>query len=106
MMTQKQNIAAIAATLPRPFIHAVVGQVDDYCVYLSRFRGLYKFHSHNRDEMYLVLKGEIDIDYDDGRRVKLRPQESLVVKAGEIHRSGAEHESLVLMFKACDLFAE
>ncbi len=105
-MTQKQNIAAIAATLTRPFTHAIVGQVDDYCVYLSRFRGLYKFHSHNRDEMYLVLEGEIFIEYDDGRRVQLGPRESLVVKAGEVHRSGAERDSLVLMFKACDLFAE
>jgi mannose-6-phosphate isomerase-like protein (cupin superfamily) len=105
-MTQKQNISAIAATLPRPFTHAVVGQVDDYCAYLSRFLGTYRFHTHNRDEMYLVLQGEIFIDYDDGQRVHLRPHESLVVKAGEVHRSGADRESLVLMFKARDLFAE
>ena len=105
-MPQKQNIAAIAATLPRPFTHAVVGQVDDYCAYLSRFFGTYKFHTHARDEMYLVLEGKIYIDYDDGRQVHLGPQESLVVKAGEVHRSGAEQESLVLMFKARDLFAE
>lgn len=105
-MPVKQNIVSIAAALSRPFVHAVVAQVDDYCVYLSRFLGTYKFHSHDRDEMYLVLEGEIFIEYDDGRRVQLSPQESLVVKAGEVHRSGAEQASLVLMFKACDLFAE
>jgi len=105
-MAQKQTISTVAATLPHPFMHAILGQVDDYCAYLSRFLGTYKFHAHNRDEMYLVLKGEIYIDYDDGRRVHLHSQESLVVKAGEVHRSGADQESLVLMFKACDLFAE
>ena len=105
-MPQKQSIAAIAVTLPRPFTHAIVGQVDDYCVYLSRFLGTYKYHTHDRDEMYLVLEGEVFIDFEDGRRVQLCPQESLVVRAGEVHRSGAERESLVLMFKACDLFAE
>jgi len=105
-MPQKQSIAAIAVTLPRPFTHAIVGQVDDYCVYLSRFLGTYKYHTHDRDEMYLVLEGEVFIDFEDGRRVQLCPQESLVVGAGEVHRSGAERESLVLMFKACDLFAE
>jgi len=105
-MPEKQNIAAVAATLPRPFVHAILGQVDDYCAYLTRFLGTYKFHTHDRDEMYVVLKGEIFIDYDDGRRVQLSPQETLVVKAGEVHRSGAEREALVLMFKARDLFAE
>jgi mannose-6-phosphate isomerase-like protein (cupin superfamily) len=105
-MPEKQNIAAVAATLPRPFVHAVLGQVDDYCAYLTRFLGTYKFHTHDRDEMYVVLKGKIFIDYDDGRRVQLGPQETLVVKAGEVHRSGAEREALVLMFKARDLFAE
>ncbi len=105
-MPEKQDIAAIAATLPRPFVHAVLGQVDDYCAYLTRFLGTYRFHAHDRDELYLVLEGEIFIEYDDGRRVQLGPRESLVVKAGEVHRSGAERDSLVLMFKACDLFAE
>jgi mannose-6-phosphate isomerase-like protein (cupin superfamily) len=105
-MPVKQSITAVAATLPRPFVHAILGQVDDYCAYLTRFLGTYKFHAHDRDEMYLVLEGGIFIEYDDGRQVQLNPQESLVVKAGEVHRSGAERESLVLMFKARDLFAE
>jgi mannose-6-phosphate isomerase-like protein (cupin superfamily) len=105
-MAEKQNIATLAATLSRPFVHVVVGQVDDYCAYLTRFQGTYKFHAHDRDEMYMVLEGEIYIEYEDGRRVGLRPQESLVVKAGEVHRSGTEREALVLMFKASDLFAE
>jgi mannose-6-phosphate isomerase-like protein (cupin superfamily) len=105
-MSEKQRITAIAATLSQPFTHAVVGKVDDYCAYLSRFAGTYRMHRHDRDEMYLVLDGEIFIEYDDGRRVRLAPRESIVVRAGEAHRSGASRESLVLMFKACDLFAE
>ena len=105
-MTEKKHINSIAATLNQPFTHAVVGRVDEYCAYLSRFAGTYKMHWHDRDEMYLVLDGEIFIEYDDGRRVQLAPRETIVVKAGEAHRSGAARESLVLMFKACDLFAE
>ena len=105
-MPEKQIIADIAAKLPRPFVHAVVGQVDDYCVYLTRFLGKYKFHSHDRDEMYVVLEGEMFVEYEHGRQVHLGPHESLVVKAGEVHRSGAEREALALMFKARDLFAE
>jgi mannose-6-phosphate isomerase-like protein (cupin superfamily) len=84
----------------------VLGQVDEYCAYLSRFQGTYRFHEHAKDEMYLVLEGEIFIDYYDGPSLLLRQGESLVVKAGERHRSGAEGEALVLMFKAAHLFAE
>lgn len=106
MPERKTSIAEAAALLVQPFTHTVVGQVDDYCAYLSRFQGAYKFHEHAKDEMYLVLEGEILIDYYDGPTVPVRRGEALVLRAGERHRSRAEKEALVLMFKAAHLFAE
>lgn len=106
MPERKTSISEAAASLTQPFTHTVLGQVDDYCAYLSRFLGSYKFHEHTKDEMYLVLEGEILIDYYDGPSVPVRQGESLVVKAGERHRSRAEEEALVLLFKAAHLFAE
>jgi mannose-6-phosphate isomerase-like protein (cupin superfamily) len=103
---RKTSIAQAAELLTQPFTHTVVGQVDDYCAYLSRFIGTYRFHEHGKDEMYVVLEGEIFIDYYDGPSMPVRQGEVLVVKAGERHRSRAEEESLVLMFKAAHLFAE
>jgi mannose-6-phosphate isomerase-like protein (cupin superfamily) len=106
MPERKTSIAEAAESLARPFTHTVLGLVDDYCAYLSRFQGTYKFHEHAKDEMYVVLEGEIFIDYYDGPSVPVRQGEVLVVKAGERHRSRAEEDSLVLMFKAAHLFAE
>ncbi|MGD2205475.1 MAG: cupin domain-containing protein [Anaerolineae bacterium] len=106
MPEQRVSIAETAALLTQPFTHRVLGQVDDYCAYLSRFDGAWKFHEHTKDEMYIVLEGEILIDYYDGPSVPVRQGETLVVKAGERHRSRAEEEALVLMFKAAYLFAE
>jgi len=103
---RKTVIAEAADLLTQPFTHTVLAQVDDYCAYLSRFRGTYRFHEHAKDEMYVVLEGEIFIDYYDGPSVAVREGEVLVVKAGERHRSRAEEDSLVLMFKAAHLFAE
>jgi mannose-6-phosphate isomerase-like protein (cupin superfamily) len=103
---RKQNIREVAARLTEPFRHLIVGQVDDYCAYLTRIEGTYLFHHHPRDEMYLVLEGEIAVDYADGESVTLAEGESLVVRAGEKHRSRSEEGALVLMFKARDLFAE
>ncbi|MGD8463204.1 MAG: cupin domain-containing protein [Anaerolineae bacterium] len=106
MPERKASIAETAEALTEPFTHTILGQVDDYCAYLVRFAGSYKFHDHNKDEMYIVLDGEIFIDYYDGPSVPVREGEVLVVKAGERHRSRAEEEALVLMFKAAHLFAE
>ena len=106
MSAQKVNIAKARDLLTEPFTHTVLGQVDDYCAYLSSFLGTYKFHDHAKDEMYIVLEGEVFIDYYDGPSIPVRAGETLVVKAGERHRSRAEEESLVLMFKAAHLFAE
>ena len=106
MPERKTSIAEAAELLSQPFTHTVLGLVDDYCAYLSCFQGTYKFHEHAKDEMYVVLEGEIFIDYYDGPSVPVRQGEVLVVKAGERHRSRAEEDSLVLMFKAADLFAE
>jgi mannose-6-phosphate isomerase-like protein (cupin superfamily) len=106
MPERKTSIAQVAETLTQPFTHRVLAQVDGYCAYLVRFAGSYKFHDHNKDEMYMVMDGEIFIDYYDGPSVPVREGEVLVVKAGERHRSRAEEEALVLMFKAAHLFAE
>jgi mannose-6-phosphate isomerase-like protein (cupin superfamily) len=106
MPERKTSIDEAAELLTKPFTHTVLGQVDDYCAYLSRFLGSYKFHEHGKDEMYYVLAGEMFIDYYDGPSIPVRQGEVLVVKAGERHRSRAEDESLVLIFKAAHLFAE
>jgi mannose-6-phosphate isomerase-like protein (cupin superfamily) len=105
-MTEKVDITKVAARLADPFKHLVVGQVDEYCAYLVRIVGTYLFHQHPKDEMYLVLEGEMSVDYADGASVTLGPMESLAVRAGERHRSRSEQGALVLMFKAQDLFAE
>lgn len=106
MPERKLSIAEAATRLTQPFTHTILGQVDEYCVYLSRFLGNYRFHEHTRDEMYLVVEGDIFIDYYNGPSVLLRRGESLVLRAGERHRSRAEKEALVLLFKAVHLFAE
>jgi len=105
-MEEKRSITEVAARLVEPFQHLVVGQVDDYCAYLTRMEGAYLLHQHPKDEMYMVLEGEIVIEYAGGTSVTLGQGESLVVQAGQKHRSRSEKRALVLMFKARDMFAE
>ena len=105
-MQPKQSISHISSRLKEPFQHLILGCVDDYCAYLTRMEGAYLYHQHPKDEMYLVLEGEIVIEYADGPAVVLGPGESLVVRAGERHRSRSDSGALVLMFKARDMFAQ
>jgi mannose-6-phosphate isomerase-like protein (cupin superfamily) len=109
-MEKKRTISDVAARLEGPFKHFVVGRVDDYCVYLVRIEGNYLYHQHPKDEMYLVLEGEMAVDFgpagEGGPTTRLSRGEALVVRAGETHRSRSETGALVLMFKAQDLFAE
>ena len=106
MVEAKTVLAEVAQRLTEPFKHVVVGQVDDYCAYLTRIEGVYLFHQHVKDEMYLVLEGELKVDYDDGASVAVSQGESLVVRGSQRHRSRSEQGALVLMFKAKEMFAE
>jgi len=105
-MTERRSIADLAAQLAEPFKHLVVGQVDEYCAYLTRIEGAYLYHQHPKDEMYLVLEGEMTIDFAEGREIVLAKGDSLVVPAEAKHRSRSEPGALVLIFKARDLFAQ
>jgi mannose-6-phosphate isomerase-like protein (cupin superfamily) len=106
MAESKRIIEELARGITEPFKHVVLGQVDDYCAYLTRIEGAYLFHRHSKDEMYVVLDGELVMDYDDGTSVTVNQGESLVVRAGEKHRSRSEQVALVLMFKSRAMFAE
>lgn len=106
MREQKQVVVELATRLTEPFKHVVVGQVDDYCAYLTRIEGTYLFHQHAKDEMYLVMEGEVCVDYADDTTETLLPGESLVVRGGVKHRSRSDDGGLVLMFKSREMFAE
>lgn len=98
-MEQKHNIAEISSQLTEPFKVVLLEQVDDYCVFLTRIEGTYLFHQHAKDEMYLVLEGEIVMDYPDGNSVTLKQGDSLVARSGEKHRSRSKEGAVVLIFK-------
>jgi mannose-6-phosphate isomerase-like protein (cupin superfamily) len=105
-MFDKTNVVDVAGKLEGYYTHLPLGEVDSYSVYVSRFKGKYRFHHHHKDEMYLVLEGEVVIEYPNGQSVVLNVDDALVVKAGTEHRSSSDKGALVLMFKNSGMFAE
>jgi mannose-6-phosphate isomerase-like protein (cupin superfamily) len=72
-------------------------QVNGSVVRLGVFLGEYHWHKHDEDdEFFYVVEGRLLIDLE-GRTVSLEPRQGFVVPKGVVHRTRAEHRTVVLM---------
>lgn len=70
----------------------IVGRYNGNEVRVSKLKGEFIWHSHKEtDELFLVLKGRLTIEFRDGVRT-LDPGEFLVVPKGVEHRPVALEE--------------
>jgi mannose-6-phosphate isomerase-like protein (cupin superfamily) len=77
----------------------VVAQLNGQEVKLVKFRGVFPWHHHeHEDEMFLVWRGEMTIEFRD-HRVVLKPGEFCVVPHGVEHRTMADPEAEVILFE-------
>jgi mannose-6-phosphate isomerase-like protein (cupin superfamily) len=77
----------------------VVAALNGQEVKLVKVQGAFPWHSHaDADEMFLVWKGEIRLEFRD-RAVTLAAGEALVVPRGVEHRPVAEAEAEILLFE-------
>lgn len=77
----------------------VVAELNGQEVKLVKFKGEFLWHHHdNQDEMFLVWKGQFQVEFRDCA-VELRAGEFLVVPRGIEHRTVAEEEVEVIVFE-------
>jgi mannose-6-phosphate isomerase-like protein (cupin superfamily) len=77
----------------------VIAQLNGQEVKLVKVQGTFPWHHHElEDEMFLVWRGELTIEFRD-RRVTLGSGEFYVVPRGVEHRTMAESEAEVLVFE-------
>src|SRR5947208_523859 len=77
----------------------IVADMNDYHVKVVKLQGDFTRHRHEEtDELFLVLKGEMTIELDNGA-VHLREGDLFVVPRGTAHRPVAEHEAHVLLLE-------
>jgi mannose-6-phosphate isomerase-like protein (cupin superfamily) len=77
----------------------VVGELNDQHVKLAKLKGEFVWHQHqNEDELFLVLKGVLRLEFRD-KEVVLGPGELCIVPRGVEHRPVAEEEVHLLMFE-------
>jgi len=77
----------------------VIAQMNDVQFKLVRVEGDFVWHSHaDTDETFLILDGELAIDFRDGR-VTLGPGEMFVVPKGKEHKPFAASEVRLMLIE-------
>jgi mannose-6-phosphate isomerase-like protein (cupin superfamily) len=96
---EKVNIAQKLTLFSDHWNPRIVGELNGQHVKLAKFKGAFVWHHHDHeDELFLVVKGQLKIEFRD-KTVDLREGEFLVVPKGVEHRPVAEEEVSVLLFE-------
>jgi mannose-6-phosphate isomerase-like protein (cupin superfamily) len=77
----------------------VIAEVDDSYIKVAKVHGTFGWHTHeNEDELFMVLKGRLRIEMEDGA-VELAEGELFVVPKGTRHNPVAADECLVMLIE-------
>ena len=75
----------------------VIAEMNDYQFKLAKVQGDFVWHSHaETDETFIVLEGELEIEFRDGR-LALSAGEMFVVPRGVEHRPSAVSECRIML---------
>lgn len=81
----------------------VAAELNGQELKLVKFAGVFPWHHHaDADEMFLVWRGRMSIEFRDRETVTLAPGELCVVPRGVEHRTAADTEAEVLIFEPAD----
>ncbi|QJR16203.1 cupin domain-containing protein [Usitatibacter palustris] len=95
----KVNLADKLARIGTHWDPKIVADLNGQHVKLVKFLGPFEWHHHaNEDEMFLVVKGEFDMELRD-KVVHLAAGEFIVIPRGVEHRPNAREEVEVLLFE-------
>jgi mannose-6-phosphate isomerase-like protein (cupin superfamily) len=72
-----------------------ISTLEGMNVYVTSYLGEYPAHKHPKPEFFLILDGELEVDFS-GQSVVLGRGEGLTVPPGTVHRPFAKSRALVL----------
>jgi mannose-6-phosphate isomerase-like protein (cupin superfamily) len=94
------DVAAEAAA-HEPWFNQTLTSVNDAVVRLGVIDGDFHWHKHDdTDEFFLVLEGELLIDFEDRDTVTLAPHQAYTIPRGVTHRTRAPRRTSILMVEA------
>ena len=103
VMLTSRNIKDLSDAVTEQRKNFVVDEVNDSCLRLAVNHEEYPWHFHsNSDELFVVLEGELTVEFRDRDSVTLRPNDSLLVPAGVVHKTCPRGRTVNLCFERTD----
>jgi len=77
----------------------IIGELNGQDVKIAKVKGEFVWHNHkDEDEMFLIIKGSIKIDFEDGLRT-INAGEMIVIPKGVEHKPIAEEEAWIMLIE-------
>ena len=93
------NLLAEAEALTTLWSPKVVGRVNDSFVKVAKVQGEFVWHAHeHEDEMFLILKGRLRIEMDEGP-IELGAGDAFVVPKGMRHNPVAQEKCCLVLIE-------
>ena len=81
------NIMEKFSLFAKEWTPKIIGELNGQYVKICKLKDDFVWHSHeNEDELFMVFKGTLLMDFKDGRTVKVNEGEILIVPKGVEHR--------------------
>jgi mannose-6-phosphate isomerase-like protein (cupin superfamily) len=96
---QSLNFAQKLSLFDEQWTPKVIAEMNDYQFKVVKLQGDFIWHDHaDTDETFIVLEGQLRIDFRDGQ-VSVSQGEMFVVPKGVEHKPYAEHEVKLLLIE-------
>lgn len=97
---QVVNLDELQRAVTEPYKNQVLLNANSECMRLAVFEGEYRWHQHPKtDELFLVISGELHIEFAECAEAVLWPLQCLVVPAGTVHRTRAVGRTVNVTFE-------
>lgn len=99
-MIHPVDLRATADRLTEHWSPRVVGRVNDQYVKVAKVLGELAWHKHDdEDELFLVLRGRLRIQFEDGCETVLEAGQFCVVPRGTLHNPVADEECAIALIE-------
>lgn len=97
---EKVNLREAFASFEEQWSPRLAAELNGQAVKLAKVEGEFVWHHHeDADELFLVVSGDLRIEFRDEPDVVLREGEFVVVPRGVEHRPIAEREAEIVLFE-------
>ena len=97
MASDKINLKEKLSKFSDQWSPRIIAEMNDYQFKLVKIKGDFVWHNHaDTDEVFIVLEGEMKIEFKDDT-VELKEGEMFVVPKGVEHKPYAEEECRVML---------